>query len=116
MLDRCRDRRDRERQNGFLRLLFDAGNSLGYVGRFCVYIREIDQVKQEQAVVLRCNDQRIHCALRLRGKKISEKGYGFLLVPIQYMCMRSMKTCSTSSACISTSCRMVFCSWVLTRI
>ena len=87
MLDRCRDRRDRERQNGFLRLLFDAGDSLGYVGRFCVYIREIDQVKQEQAVVLRCNDQRIHCALRLRGKKISEKGYGFLLVPIQYMCI-----------------------------
>ena len=87
MLDRCRDRRDRERQNGFLRLLFDAGNSLGYVGRFCVYIREIDQVKQEQAVVLRCNDQRIHCALRPRGKKISEKGYGFLLVPIQYMCI-----------------------------
>ena len=87
MLDRCRDRRDRERQNGFLRLLFDAGNSLGYVGRFCVYIREIDQVKQEQAVVLRCNDQRIHCALRLRGKKISEEGYGFLLVPIQYMCI-----------------------------
>jgi len=30
--------------------------------------------------------------------------------------MRSMKTCSTPSACISTSCRMVFCSWVLTRI
>ena len=30
MLDRCRYRRDRERQNGFLRLLFDAGDSLGY--------------------------------------------------------------------------------------
>ncbi len=39
MLDRCRDRRDRERQNGFLCLLFDAGDSLGYVERFCVYIR-----------------------------------------------------------------------------
>ena len=87
MLDRCRDRRDRERQNGFLCLLFDAGDSLGYVERFCVYIREIDQVKQEQAVVLRCNDQRIHCALRLRGKKIAEKGYSFLFVPIQYMCI-----------------------------
>ena len=69
MLDRCRDRRDRERQNGFLRLLFDAGNSLGYVGRFCVYIREIDQVKQEQAVVLRCNDQRIR-QLDRRGKRV----------------------------------------------